>query len=363
MKTSKYKILFLIGSLQAGGAERVVSILANQLTKKDLEVEILTWKEANIFYSFDERIIISSLPKLSNSRLLIKQMIYLRKYVKNNPVNLCLSFLAPFNMVTLLALIGTKQNVIVAERNDPRYIPFSYIMRIFRNWIYHLSQGILTQTDNNKVYFPKTLQKRIEVIYNPIFLHKELIGKALEVEKENAIVCVARLEKQKNLLMLIDAFTLFLETHPSYKLIIYGEGKQRKELEFKINSLNLQKEIELAGAKTNVYNLILPARMFVLSSAFEGMPNALIEAMCVGLPCISTRVSGAIDFIKSGYNGLLINQNQKQELVEAMSTIADNMRLARFLGKNATSLYDKLNVDIIFEQWWQYINKNIGRAK
>lgn len=99
--------------------------------------------------------------------------------------------------------------------------------------------------------------------------------------------------------------------------------------------------------------------MFIMTSMFEGMSNSLIEAMCLGLPCISTKVSGAVDLIKSGENGILIDIDDKAELLAAMNRLADNPKEAEEIAKRATLLYEELNVSQIAEQWLNYIDNKI----
>ena len=91
--------------------------------------------------------------------------------------------------------------------------------------------------------------------------------------------------------------------------------------------------------------------MFVLTSEYEGMSNSLIEAMCLGLPCISTKVSGATDLIQSGDNGVLIDIDDTQGLLIAMTEIADNPVYAKIIGENATQIYQILKSEVISKHW------------
>lgn len=145
--------------------------------------------------------------------------------------------------------------------------------------------------------------------------------------------------------------------YPDYCLVIYGEGAARKELENYISRFSLQKFILLPGNRTNVLDEMKKASMFVLSSNFEGMSNALIEAMCLGLPCISTKVSGSTDLINDGANGLLIDLDDREQLFNAMKRIIEDEEFALSLGMEATKIYSQLNVDKISKEWVHYINR------
>ena len=147
---------------------------------------------------------------------------------------------------------------------------------------------------------------------------------------------------QKNQKMLFRAVKTVLEKYPEYQLVIYGEGPMREELEGYAKELGIEKYISLPGSMADVHDRIKDAEIFVLSSNFEGMPNALIEAMCLGLPVISTKVSGATDLIKDYENGLLTELNDQKELETAMIEMIENPDLAEKLAKNAIELNDSL---------------------
>lgn len=359
-------IYFSTGTLSSGGAERVISILANDMVKEGNKITIFMWKGNTVFYQFDERIKIISIEEESQSTSIIRKMLWLRGYVRKNRPDIFLSFLAIFNIVCLVTLAGLKVKTIVCERNDPRFTPLQKPLRYIRNWIYKYSDGILTQTDNNKIYFPDSIQKKTTVIYNPIFMDSCFVGSAKFAHKQKTIISVARLTPQKNQIMLIDAFAKFHEKYPEHKLYIYGEGQSREKLENHIERLKLSDFIFLPGVVENVFEFLKSAEMFVLSSDFEGMPNSLLEAMCVGLPCISTKVSGAVDLIDDGKNGFLVDINSVTQLSDTMCRLAADEELRFSIAEKASTIFDILNIDIISSAWKEYIiekSKNNGQEK
>jgi glycosyltransferase involved in cell wall biosynthesis len=361
LKKNNYSIAIVCATLSTGGAERVISTLSNYMVVYFKSIEIICWRNTSVFYAIDERVKITMIPFESQKRSITGQMKWFRKYMKLNSYDLVLSFLAPFNIITSLSLIGLAVPLIVAERNDPRHVPTSYILRIVRNFSYLFADVILTQTENNKRYFPSFLQKKCNVIFNPVFLNTELLGKALTTQKTKKIVSVARLERQKNQLLLLDAFADISRQYNDYILVIYGEGDLRSILEKRISDLKLEHKIFLPGQVTDIHNQILDADIFVLSSNYEGMPNALIEAMCLGLPCISTKVSGAVDLIQNQENGILVNINDKSELINAMTELLNNKTKSKQIAKQATSIYSCLNINVIAEQWMSVILSTIDK--
>ena len=353
------KLTIFTGTLSHGGSERVISILTEAFIEKYDSVEIILFYDLPIWYKINEKVkIINISDKINGKKNILSKALWLRKYIKSDKPDVFISFLAPFNIFSNIVLAGIKIPKIVAERNDPRHIPQNKYLRGIRNFIYNFTNKIIVQTQNNKIYFNESIQDKISIIHNPVSIG-EYSGKALITKKKRKIVTVGRLIKQKNQKMLIEAFKRILVSYEDYQLIIYGEGEMRGELNQLIKLYNLENNIKLVGAKENILEHLLDAELFVLTSDFEGMPNALIEAMCLGLPCISTKVSGAVDLIESGVNGILIDKNDVSALEKSIRELLDNKELAYNLGKNATFIESKLSIDNISEQWINEINKCI----
>lgn len=351
------KIVICCGNLRAGGAERVISILANKFVATGVCVELYTWYKTDIFYTFDERVKIIQIPVESQSTSFFNQMRWFRNNIIETKPDVVLSFLAPFNILTMFSLVGVKIPVLVAERNDPYFVSpkYNWFWKIVRNIAYKMADGVLVQTKVNKSHFPWYIRRKSEIIYNPVTFSSDNIGRAFRSEKRKEIVSVTRLEKQKNVPMLIDAFSHFKESHPDYILTIYGEGEERIMLEKKISDMRLNDSVFLPGRKQNVHEFIVGAEVFAMASNFEGMSNSLIEAMCLGLPCISTKVSGATDLIEDGRNGILVDLEDTDGMFKAICEIVDNKEKALEIGKKASAIYDDLNVDVIAGQWLKYI--------
>ena len=341
------------GTLMQGGAERVISILSKKMIENGLDVQILLYHDRPIFYEIDSRVTITVVERETHTSNIIKNALWIRKFFENN-ADIVISFLAPFNILALLAHIGLKSKIIVADRNDPRYVPSKFVIRKLRDFLYHLADGVVLQTKHNQDYFDKVIRKKSIIIYNPINLNGKA-GLALQTKKQKQIVSVGRLMPQKNQEMLLIAFAKLHKAHPDYKLIIYGEGPYRENLEKRIQELQLSECVNLPGSSKKVFDDIACAQLFVLSSNYEGMPNALIEAMCLGLPCISTRVSGATDLIKDGYNGYLVEVGNIEELSDKMEKLLADESLRIKFAKSSVSLNDDLSIDIIMKQWLKYL--------
>lgn len=355
------KLIVSDATLSHGGAERVLSILSDSFASHYDEVIYLTWLDIPDFYKINANVKRICVERECGSKNTIKKAIWFHNYVKREQPSAVLSLLAPWNVLICFALMGVQTKLIVAERNDPRCVWNSFIQRHVRNFAYSHADGILEQTQSNKDYFKGLLYDKTSVIYNPIIMDQDYIGIALRTSKKNRIVSVARLSKQKNPEMQLKAFSEFLKSHPDYTMTMYGDGNYRSEVEALIKELKLEGKVELPGAVKGVWDAIANARCFVMSSWFEGMPNALLEAMCLGLPCVSTKVSGAVDLINDGENGKLVDLDDSHAMASAMSAICDDSSYAEKLGANAVNLYEKLRLEVISKEWLDYIDSIINR--
>lgn len=350
-------LLLVCGTLSSGGAERILSILSGRFADYFGQVKILMWRKAPVFYPLDRRIEQIVIPEASGTGSVLKQMCWFRHYVKTLHPYGVVSFLAPFNMLSIVSLYKSGIPLLIAERNDPRYDCPNRVWRKIRNFLYGFSRRLCVQTCSNKEYFPAYIRKKTDVIYNPVFLPSSLVGAALSAVKTKTIVSVGRFNPQKNFHLLLDAFSLVVKEFPDYKLIIYGDGELRGELEEHICHLHLETQVELPGVRKDLHCILVNAGLFVMSSDYEGMSNALIEAMCLGLPCISTRVSGATDLIQHGVNGGLVNTGNRDELSKMILYFLHHPLETREMAKKAVRIAEQLDTDYIVDEWIEFIRK------
>lgn len=353
------KILFCIGNLSKGGAERVVANLCNYLIKED-ETTIVTTKGKKSEYNLDERIKINCLEnEEANKNFILKnieRIKKLQKIVKNENPDIIISFLPePSYRILFLKIFNHKLKVIVSVRNDPKVEYKSILSKCVMKILYPLANGFVFQTQEAQEYFCRNIQKKSIIIPNPI--KEEFICEPYIGEREKIIVTVGRLEEQKNHKMLIEAFSKLSEEFSEYKLIIYGEGSLRKELEKQIKDLKLLNRVLLPGQVDNIKEKIYKASLFVLSSKYEGMPNALMEAMALGIPCISTDCpcGGPRFLIKNGDNGYLVNINNVEELANTIKKVVKSDQTK--VSKNANKITIKLNPKNINNKWKKYIKE------
>ena len=219
-----------------------------------------------------------------------------------------------------------------------------------------MADKIVFQTAGAQRFYSKRVQEKSTVILNPVNTNG-FPRHDFSCEKSE-IVSVGRLEAQKNRKLLIDAFELIASDFTEYQLTIYGEGSLRKELEDYVKAKGLQERVFLPGNQNNIQEHIKDASLFVLSSDYEGIPNALIEAMAIGLPCVSTDCSpgGARELIEEGISGLITPCSDVRKLSDAMRMMLSNKTYAKACGIEALRIREKTDVKKISEDWLRYIS-------
>lgn len=348
------KIIFFAGKMQYGGAERVISILANYFSEVGYDVEILQYYKSDCVYDIDSRVHITMVEAETGSNSIVCNMVWIRQYIKKS-AEIIISFMASFNMLMIIAAIGLGITIIVADRSNPYCVPANKVLRKLRDFLYEFADGVVFQSLRNQKYFSKRIQNKSTVIFNPVNLG-EKTGLALKTEHKKEIVSIGRLMPAKNHDMLIDAFAAIHQDYPDYELSIYGYGDLKVKLEAKCVKLGIGDCVHFPGSVKNIHERIISADIFALTSNYEGMPNGLAEAMCLGLPVISTKVSGAIDLINEE-NGILIDIGDTKQLEDAFRELLENDEKKNILAIEAVKLADKLSVEKIAGYWIDFINK------
>ena len=350
------KITFITDTLQAGGAERVISILANRLQEREYEIEIICLRMHKVFYEFNPSVKLTFAEDYVNGGFL-KKMIWLRKYIKQQQPSVVIAFMVGVYVVTLLSLIGTKQRIIVSERIDPRKTS-KKIRNILRYMVLPLVQHMVVQTENIKSYFPAFIRKRTSIIFNPV-TEAVFETETDDVVKKKRLINVGRLYDQKNQRMLIDAFSKVKEQFPDYELAIFGEGPLQEELQNFINEKGVSNSVKLMGKSSQIIEELKTSEIFCLSSDYEGMSNAMIEAVCLGLPVVTTDISGARDVIVDGENGYIVNVNDADGFANAISKILSDKELMQRMERNNLLKANLFKADTIVDSWLELINKMV----
>lgn len=352
------KIVFVIGTLGNGGAERVISTLANNFSEKGYEVSIITIYGNKQDYPIKDKIDLFSIYCSNKVRLFrpIERIRKIKKLVMDINPDVIVSFLADVNIHAIVACSNLNYPIIVSERNDPRRNPEQKWIRKLRDIVYKKVSGIVFQTQDAKEYFKDVLPATIKtaLISNPI-------PDCLPVNnciENNRLITACRLNPQKNLSLMIRAVADVISSGINCTLDIYGEGPLRKQLQEEIIELGLENNVFLRGFYKDIHRKIAESTAFIISSDYEGISNSMLEALAIGTPVIATDcpVGGARQFIESGKNGILVPVGNKDELSRAIIYVLQNQDAARQMGKEAMKIRDLLNANIILDQWIKFIN-------
>lgn len=341
-----------------GGAEKNMICLAGYLVNKGYDVSICSVEGDDLIYPVDDKVkVFLTHAKYKNKILLHLQTFFrTRKLIKQINPDVIVSFwLHPtFYAMTLFK----RCKIIFCERNNPETIYSSFSKKILR-YVLKKCQGLVFQTQGVINQFPNLeLKNKSIVIPNPIYIDKEAFQYV--ESKDNRIVTIGRLTEQKNQKLLIDAFAKIEKTNPNIILEIYGEGPLKEMLQKQICDYHLENKVFLKGTSSDVLKLIHSAKLFVLTSFYEGMPNVLIEAQGLGIPCISSDCppGGPAYLIDHRQTGLLFKNNCLDSLVEQMYFALESDDEIKKISKNAyNSVYVKHDINVIFGEWEAFINK------
>lgn len=333
------RIALLIPSLKSGGAERVVSIWSSEIAKTGQEVFLIVlYKTESEYETYGnvKKIYLYESHAESKKDSILGKIRKIRNALKGNKIDVAIPFITYIGLMTTAACAFTKTVVVETIRNNPESIPKSKIERTLRNISVFFSKKCIVQNESQKQYFGKRIQKKTVIFPNP--LHPSVTSAEKEYKNTGKLtfVTVGRLETQKNQKLLCDAFALASKSIQNIELKIYGAGSLQGDIEQHIEDLNMQGKIFLCGKTDNVADTLIMADAFILSSDFEGMPNALMEAMAVGLPCISTDCpTGPSDMIETRKNGILVPVGDVVSMSKAIINIAKNYAQAADMGRMA----------------------------
>lgn len=352
------KIMFYINAIHHGGAERVICNLATSFSKNGYECFLVTSFRDTWEYGYGECVHRISLfeEKIStnfwdrNIQLVKK----LRELIKVEQPDLLVSFMAEPNFRAIIASVGLKNKVMISIRNDPKQEYSSILTKVLAKTLFCRADGIVFQTEDAKKWFPRSVQKKSKIILNQV---DEVFYNTKYEGKRKNIVTTGRLVPQKNQELLIRAFASIADKITE-NLFIYGEGILQKDLEHLIEELHMEERIFLPGSITDVAETIKSARLFVLSSDFEGMPNSLMEAMALGIPCVSTDCP-------CGGPRMLFAQHEAGRLVPCkdVSKLADTIyeRVTDGSdGKIEKELAEVFRTQKIWECWYNYVSSMIN---
>lgn len=357
------KITFVIADMGAGGAQRVMAWLANELARRGgFQIDLISTSLPGngSFYTYDPLVTVhyagvqsSSGTLLSGIDVNIRRIMALRAIFKKLKPDIVVSFLTEINCVTLLSATSTGIPVIVSERSDPYYYPEVRLWRIMRRLVYPLSRMLVCQTSHAAGFFPYLSRKT--VIYNPVNIAESA---APALVRDSYILGVGRHSAEKGFDLLIEAHALACRQAPNLKLVLAGDGPDTEKLMALSKRLGTEAGVVFVGAQKDLVSYYKHAFAFVLPSRFEGMPNALLEAMAYGCPVIVTpQFKAAREIVEDGKSGIILKRVTAEEMANSILCLYGNLEQRDALGVSAMENSSRFSSEKIYKQWLELLRE------
>lgn len=360
------RVVFLISSMGLGGAERVCSILVNGWVKLGYDVLLVTTYSgySKSYYSIDGGATVINLFELQYAQKYggnyFGRLLKLRSIITEFQPDVVVSFLPNVNIAAILATAFTGIPCIVSERSDPEMQPIGRIWSMACRWLYRFADAVTVQTESvaqriGDIY-PRI--RHVSVMPNP--LPPELVNitplspSSSLAKKRRTLLFVGRLSAEKRVDLIIESFAQIAQQHPDWDLHILGDGTMWEILQNCINDSELNMgRVRLLGQSNNPWKVMLESDAFVMASAYEGFPNALLEAVALGLPSVSTDCrSGPREIGNDGESVLLVPNDDKQALVSALDQLLGDATLrARLSQQGAEFVRAQFCLEHVLARW------------
>lgn len=354
-------LTLVIYAMGAGGAEKIMSLIANYWAAKGWQVTLLTMSDKPSFYKLHPAVKFCPLSlagvsanKLAAASNNLKRLYQLRKAIKATAPDVVISFINVQNILTLLALWGTKIPVIVSEHTEPtQAYDMNRIWKLLHKTSYRLAAKIVILTDFAKGYFPQNLQQKIVVIPNPAVLPDDFRLEQRPISTaDGKIIALGRLVEPKGFDLLLTAFSQLAPHYPGWSLEIWGEGPERARLEALRAKLGLDERVQMPGLTNQPLEKLKQADLFVLSSRREGFPTVLWEAMACGLPVISFDcATGPSTIVRDKLDGRLVPPEDTTALAATIAQLINNPAERSKLAARAPEVLQRFNIEKIMRQW------------
>jgi GalNAc-alpha-(1->4)-GalNAc-alpha-(1->3)-diNAcBac-PP-undecaprenol alpha-1,4-N-acetyl-D-galactosaminyltransferase len=347
---AKPKLVLLIAAMDCGGAQRVMADMANYWVRCGWHVTLATWSGPEIedFYALSSASTrvwldtsISGRSAVTQIRATARRILKLRSLLIRTRPDVLLSFIDVSNIHAVLAASGLDVRVVVSERTDPAMNrTISRPWRILRRLCYWRADVIVAQTDCAARWLESQCKVNVHVLPTPT------------VARERLIIAVGRLKREKGFDVLLDAFGGLRSRFPDWSVRILGEGPERSALEQQARALRIDDRVGFVGAVGNVEDWMSRAALLVHPSRREGFPNAVLEAMAMGMAVVCTDCrSGPSELIEDGVNGRLVAVDDGVQLATAMGQLMSDVALRERLGANARAVRERYSASKVMDIW------------
>ena len=367
------RITLIISTLGAGGAERTMSLMANYWVQHGRNVTLVTLASTEAdFYALDSRVQRVGLGLMGNSLNFIVavwnnvlRVWRLRQKIKDSQPDVIISFVDKTNVLALASSLGLRRPVITSEQIDPRQYEIGFIWERMRRLMYPKAAAVVMQTHDVRPWAERMVEReRVYVIPSPVHVPTKDIESSDPHGprgSERLVAAMGRLKRQKGFDLLLQAFAQCSSKHANWSLLILGEGEERACLEALVRELGIKDRVAMPGCVQDPSRILRRADLFVLSSRYEGFPNALLEAMACNLPVISTDCpSGPRDIVRNGVNAVLIPANDVNALARSMDCLMGDETERQRLGANAGEVTERFSLEKIMNMWDKVLTRICG---
>lgn len=362
------KILLLVSSMHAGGAERVAATLVNAWTDRGDTVTLVPTysSKGTCFYPVSDAVNLIWLADRVGTRsggplAAWKRLRALRALIREQRPDVVVSFLTNVNVAAILAtkVLGKLDvPLIVCERTNPvAELSTGRVWRTARRWLYPRADMVTVQADDTVGPFARQVPgiKQLKVIPNP--LPPELLNAPLvdtqAVTPRKRLLAMGRLAPAKRFDLLIDVFASLADEFADWDLWIWGEGADRDDLQARIDAGGMSERVQLRGRTDAPWEALSHGQAFVLSSAVEGFPNVLLESMALGLPCVTFDCpSGPREMTRDGQDAVLVPAGDRDQLRDGLRRVLSDPALRQQLGERAAeSVRSRYALPAVLAQW------------
>lgn len=357
----------VIHGITQGGAERIMSGMANYWVQNGVDVTLFSLDqllEVDEAYGVHENVNRVRLPWCIDGKgiwgeisKIFKRISAIRRGFREHRPDVIIAFMPQVNILSIIAARLEEIPIIISERNNPKRDPLSISWRLLRFFVYPLANKLVVQTHRIRKMFPWLGGRKCVVV--PNFVRDIGSCKTLrEQKRENVIVAVGRLTEAKGFDVLIRAFAQIKGQFPSWRVEIWGKGKEQLSLQTLIEEQGCADCVRLMGSSPQIEEHMKAASVFVLSSRYEGFPNVLCEAMACGLAVVSTDcISGPAEIIEHGVNGMLVPVDDESVLATTIAQLLQDAALRESLGEKALAIRRTYHVSEIMKMWNTVVNE------